>query len=101
MDEFTDAMFSAINGMMLDMLAAIARKDYLSRRERSAQGVQKAKAAGKYKGRAENLDRNSLIRKHLQAGFSSWGEIMTLVGCSRKTVAKQAALLKSQDTMFA
>src|SRR5438128_596526 len=27
-DEFTERMFSAVNAMMLDMLAAIARKDY-------------------------------------------------------------------------
>lgn len=79
--------------MMLDMLAAISRKDYVTRRERSAQGVQKAKALGKYKGRKEDADRNFLIRKHLKAGQSSWNEIMELVGCSRGTVAKQAAIL--------
>ena len=33
-DEFTGRMFDAINGMMLDMLAAIARKDYEDRRRR-------------------------------------------------------------------
>ena len=31
-DEFTGRMFDAINGMLLDMLAAIARKDYTDRR---------------------------------------------------------------------
>jgi DNA invertase Pin-like site-specific DNA recombinase len=93
-DEFTDSMFSALNSMMLDMLAAIARKDYVSRRERSTQGVQKAKAAGKYKGRVEDTERNLLIQKHLKAGLSSWSEIQELVGCSRGTIAKQAAVLK-------
>lgn len=33
-DEFTARMLDAINGMMLDMLAAIARKDYEDRRRR-------------------------------------------------------------------
>jgi DNA invertase Pin-like site-specific DNA recombinase len=94
-DDFTTRMFAAINGMMLDMLAAISRKDYTTRRERAAQGVQKAKAAGKYKGRLEDTERNILIQKHLKAGLSSWAEIMTLVGCSRGTVAKQAAILKA------
>jgi DNA invertase Pin-like site-specific DNA recombinase len=96
-DEFTARMFAAINGMMLDMLAAISRKDYTTRRERAAQGVQKAKAAGKYKGRVENTERNALIQRHLKAGQSSWTEIMELVGCSRGTVAKQAELLKTQQ----
>jgi DNA invertase Pin-like site-specific DNA recombinase len=94
-DETTARMFDAINNMMLDMLAAIARKDYVTRRQRAAQGVEKAKAAGKYRGRAEDTERNALIHKHLKAGVCSWSEIMALVGCSRGTVAKQAALLKA------
>lgn len=98
-DDFTTRMFSAINGMMLDMLAAISRKDYTTRRERAAQGVKKAKAAGKYRGRVEDTERNALIQKHLTAGLSSWNEIMVLVGCSRGTVAKQAALLKAKGVL--
>lgn len=94
-DDFTARMFSAINGMMLDMLAAISRKDYTTRRDRAAQGGQKAKAAGKYRGRIEDVDRNNLVQRHLKAGLSSWNEIMAMVGCSRGTVAKQAAILKA------
>ena len=37
-------MFEAINGMLLDMLAAGARKDYDDRRRRQAQGQARAKA---------------------------------------------------------
>ena len=33
-DEFTARMFAAVNGMMLDVLAAVARKDYDDRRRR-------------------------------------------------------------------
>lgn len=33
-DDFTRSMLKAVNGMMLDMLAAIARKDYEDRRRR-------------------------------------------------------------------
>ena len=89
-------IFSAVNEMMLDMLAAIARKDYEDRRRRAAQGIEKAKTNGVYKGRKEDTDRNALIQRHLKAGQSSWNEIMELVGCSRGTVAKQAALLKAE-----
>ena len=91
-------MFAAVNDMMLDMLAAIARKDYEDRRRRAAQGIEKAKAKGVYKGRKEDANRNALIQRHLKAGQSSWNEIMELVGCSRGTVAKQAALLKAQES---
>jgi DNA invertase Pin-like site-specific DNA recombinase len=37
-DEFTARMFAALNAMMVDMLAAVARKDYEDRRRRQAQG---------------------------------------------------------------
>lgn len=97
-DETSARMFAAVNEMMLDVLAAIARKDYIDRRRRAAQGIQKAKAAGKYKGRKEDTERNELIQRHLKAGQSSWNEIMKLVGCSRGTVAKQAELLKAAQT---
>ncbi|VVE59031.1 recombinase family protein [Pandoraea sputorum] len=40
-------MFGAINDMLMDMLAAIARRDYEQRRERQSQGIAKAKLAGK------------------------------------------------------
>jgi DNA invertase Pin-like site-specific DNA recombinase len=58
-DEFTGRMFEAINGMLLDMLAAVARKDYDDRRQ--AQGQAKAKAEGRYRGRPEDTDRNAGI----------------------------------------
>ncbi|STS78511.1 putative resolvase [Klebsiella pneumoniae] len=37
-DDFTLAILKAINGMMLDMLAAIARKDYQDRRGAKRKG---------------------------------------------------------------
>ncbi|MBP2442834.1 DNA invertase Pin-like site-specific DNA recombinase [Rhizobium leguminosarum] len=58
-DQFTGRMFRAINAMMLDMLAAIARKDYEDRRRRQVQGIEKAKTTGRYKGRPEDTDRNA------------------------------------------
>ena len=51
-DDFTARMLAAVNGMLLDMLAAIARKEYVDRR-RQAEGTAKAKAAGRYRGRSE------------------------------------------------
>jgi DNA invertase Pin-like site-specific DNA recombinase len=44
-------MFEAMNSMMLDMLAAISRKDYEDRRRRQMQGIEKAKNEKKYRGR--------------------------------------------------
>jgi DNA invertase Pin-like site-specific DNA recombinase len=88
-DEFSHRMFAAINAMMLDMLAAVARKDYEDRRRRQAQGVAKAKAAGAYRGRPEDTDRNAGIAGMLRSGMS-WSAIQAATGCSRATVAKIA-----------
>jgi len=88
-DEFTGRMFEAINGMLLDMLAAVARKDYDDRRRRQAQGQAKAKAAGRYKGRAEDVERNDGIGRMI-AAKQSWNSIQAATGCSRATIAKIA-----------
>ncbi|RXG95828.1 recombinase family protein [Bradyrhizobium vignae] len=92
-DEFTGRMFEAINGMLLDMLAAVARKDYEDRRRRQAQGQAKARAEGRYKGRPEDTDRNAGIASMLAAG-ASWDSIQSAAGCSRATIAKIAKRLK-------
>jgi DNA invertase Pin-like site-specific DNA recombinase len=88
-DEFTGRMFAAINGMLLDMLAAIARKDYEDRRRRQAQGIAKAKAEGTYRGRPEDTDRNAGIAGMLKSGMS-WSAIQAATACSRATIAKVA-----------
>ena len=88
-DDFTARMFEAINGMMLDMLAAISRKDYDDRRRRVAQGQKKALAEGRYRGRPEDSVRNNGIAAMLAKGVS-WSQIQAATGCSRATVAKIA-----------
>jgi DNA invertase Pin-like site-specific DNA recombinase len=88
-DEFTGRMFAAINDMMLDMLAAVARKDYEDRRRRQMQGQAKAKAEGKYVGRPENIRRNAKISAMLAKG-ASYNDVQEAMGCSRATVAKIA-----------
>jgi DNA invertase Pin-like site-specific DNA recombinase len=89
-DDFTARMSEAINGMLLDMLAAIARKDYEDRRRRQAQGIAKARAEGKYAGRPEDRERNAAIVAMLKAG-QSWNTIVRATGCSRSTLARLAA----------
>jgi DNA invertase Pin-like site-specific DNA recombinase len=83
-------MFAALNAMMLDMLAAVARKDYEDRRRRQAQGIVKAKAAGAYRGRPEDAARNAGIAGMLRSGMS-WSAIQAAAGCSRATIAKVRA----------
>lgn len=94
-DEFTGRMFEAINSMMLDMLAAVARKDYQDRRRRVAEGQAKAKAENRYRGRQEDTKRNEGIEEMLKAGMS-YTRIQDATKASRATVAKIAKRMKDR-----
>ena len=95
-DEFTERMLTAFNGMMLDMLAAVARRDYEDRHRRQAQGVQKAKQLGKYKGRPEDKVLHQKISVLLLEN-KSYGTIENLIGCSRHTISKVKKRLKHME----
>ncbi|EKN4692871.1 recombinase family protein [Yersinia ruckeri] len=87
-DEFTLAMLKAINGMMLDMLAAIARKDYSDRRRRQEEGITKAKAAGKFRGRqADLLLHEKIIELRIKNG-QSIRDTARLTSVSERTVIR-------------
>ncbi len=93
-DDFTGRMLSAINTMLLDMLAAVARKDYEDRRRRQAQGIEKAKAQGAYKGRQTDAELHRRIAELLSDGKSVRG-VADLLGCSTNTVQR---VKKTQTT---
>ncbi len=90
-DETTARIMQAVNAMLLDMLAAIARKDYTDRRRRQSQGIAKAKEEGRYKGRKENSSRNAAILNMLIRG-EKWSEIQAATGCSRSTISRLKAV---------
>ena len=87
--DFDQRMFAAINDMLMDMLAAIARRDYEQRRERQKQGIAKAKLEGKYRGRQVDEARYAAINRLLASG-SSWSVVQRTIGCSRSTISKAA-----------
>jgi DNA invertase Pin-like site-specific DNA recombinase len=86
-DEFTGRMFHAINDMMLDMLAAIARKDYDDRLRRQAEGIVKAKAANLFEGRKEDKERNDRIVERLNRG-ESWSAIIKAEKRGNQTLSR-------------
>ncbi|MCG3880375.1 recombinase family protein [Psychrobacter sp. Ps6] len=94
-DEFTASIMKAVNGMLLDMLAAVARKDYEDRKRRQAEGIQKARTNGKYRGRVDDTDKQARVAKLLESGLS-WNDVIDAAGCSRGLVAKVAKQLKAQ-----
>ena len=87
-DEFTSSMIKAINNMMMDMLAAISRKDYEDRRRRQKEGIEKAKEMGKYLGRRPNLELHEQIYKLRVLKEMSIHETAKFVGVSPRTVVR-------------
>ncbi|EDU9840929.1 serine recombinase [Salmonella enterica subsp. enterica] len=97
-DDFTRSMLKAVNGMMLDMLAAIARKDYEDRRRRQSEGISKAKAEGKYRGRVADAQKHELIRTLRLVNGKSLRETARLAGVSKMTVIRVCSGNHKQDT---
>lgn len=96
-DDITSRMMDALNAMMLDMLAAIARKDYEDRRRRQQQGIEKLKAAGGYRGRKPDDQRNAAIKNMLRRG-DSWNSIVAATDCSRSTLSRLSRQIKEEET---
>jgi len=94
-DEFTQAMLKAINGMMLDMLAVIARKDYQDRRRRQVEGIVKAKDAGKFRGRQADVQLHAKIIELRVKNNQSIRDTARLCGVSERTVIR--IVKKSQE----
>ena len=63
-------MLVAVDRMMMDMVAAIAWKDYDQQRERQTQGIVKYKKRGAHKRRPVDREKRERIRQLLDKGFS-------------------------------
>ena len=94
-DDFTRGMVAAVNGMLLDMLAVVARKDYEDRRRRQAEGIVKAKAAGTFKGRQVNHALHGRIEQCLASGMSL-RKTATAVDCALSTVQRVAKAMPQE-----
>ncbi|WP_435250581.1 recombinase family protein (plasmid) [Vibrio sp. nBUS_14] len=95
-DEFTSSMIKAINNMMMDMLAAISRKDYEDRRRRQKEGIEKAKEMGKYLGRRPNLELHEQIYKLRVLKEMSIHETAKFVGVSPRTVVRVVKRMRAE-----
>lgn len=89
----TRVVLDAMQELLLKMALQMARDDWETRHMRVMQGVAKAKAEGKYKGRPVNQDLHRRIREMLLAGKTIRGtarDVKTDNGkpCSTNTVAK-------------
>lgn len=85
--DVTQRILGAVNLMMLELLAAFARKDYEDRRRRQAEGIAKAKEAGKYRGSTADVAKHKVMVDLRRNGVSV-GDIVEMTGMSRATVMR-------------
>lgn len=69
-DGVTGVIMHLINGLLLDLAAAFAREDYTKRRARQAQGIEKAKAEGKFTGRQADTAKHAHLKGLLLQGYT-------------------------------
>lgn len=93
-DVFTSRMLAAINDMLLDMLAAVARKDYEDRRRRQAEGIKGAKDKGAYKGRGIDKEKHARILAMVNKGHGI-RETAKLLEVSTSTVLRAIGKAKA------
>lgn len=96
LDETTQALLDAVNRMLLDVLAVVARKDYTDRRRRQNQGIAKAKQQGRYKGRQIDSERHAAIGELLDKGLS-WSQVCAATKASRSTVLRVVNARKAAE----
>lgn len=82
--ELTEGILRAVNAMLIDILATMARVDYETRRARQAQGIERAKAEGKYNGKSKDESAREIVRAMLTVGNKP-EHIMKAAGISRAT----------------
>ncbi|GAL13167.1 putative site-specific recombinase [Vibrio astriarenae] len=85
--------------MMMDMLAAIARKDYQDRRRRQVEGIRKAKEEGKYRGRQADSDLHEKIYQLRVINQLSISDTAKLTNVSGRTVIRVAKKLVSEGSL--
>lgn len=88
-------VLEAVQDMLLKLALQMAHDDYETRRERQAQGIAQAVAAGKYKGRRPDTKAHAQIIALREAG-SSIAKTAKAVGVSIATVKRVYAKAKEK-----
>ena len=87
-------VLQAVQDMLLKLALQMARDDYETRRERQRQGIEQAKAAGKYRGRQPDEKRRAQVLA-LRSSGQSINRTAELTGFSASQVKRICASAKA------
>jgi len=88
-------VLESVQDMLLKLALQMARDDYEDRRERQRQGIEIAKASGRYAGRRPDTTTHERIAA-LRAGGNSIAKTAKLAGCSESQVKRVSALQRAE-----
>ena len=88
-------VLQAVQDMLLKLALQMARDDYETRRERQRQGIEQAKAAGKYRGRQADEKRRAQVLA-LRGSGQSINRTAELTGFSASQVKRICASVKNK-----
>ncbi|MFV4836650.1 recombinase family protein [Citrobacter freundii] len=97
-NDLTSGILRAVNAMLIDILATMARQDYETRRKRQQQGIERAKSEGVYIGREKNQEAREIVQEMLERGVKP-ELIMKAAGISRATyyrIKSELSVIKSE-----
>lgn len=96
-DPITRAVISAINTMLIDLMAAMSHKDWISRRERQKQGIERAQAHGKYRGKQADEERHEKVMYYRKIKGLSIKETAEATGYSCSQVCRIQSLYPQKN----
>ena len=98
-DGVTKIVLESVQAMLLRLALQMARDDYEDRRERQRQGIELAKAAGKYRGRRADPKRRAQVIELRRAGYSI-SRTAELAGCSPSQVKRIWAMAAAETEII-
>lgn len=93
-DPVTRAVITAINNMLIDLMAAMSHKDWLTRSQRQKQGIERAHSLGKYRGKQADQERHQKVLYYRQVKKLSIKETADATGYSSSQVCRIQAIYR-------
>lgn len=95
-DDVDNRMVRVINEVLIEVLAAVTKRDYDQRRYLQAQGIAKAKKEGKFKGKKIDEKLYKAIISLSETGHT-YQQIIDVLSCSSTTISRAKRWNKSKS----
>lgn len=83
--------------MLIDLMAVMSHKDWLSRRQRQKQGIERAHTLGRYRGKQADQERHQKVLYYRQVKKLSIRETADATGYSPSQICRIQALYRQPE----